>query len=109
MELKLFLVLKLELPIMCELTLPTFLLTLLIHTPIFYSVVVHLGRNCEPLRNIYTIHGYFSILLSNHYNIMMASLCTDLSSTMLGLGQWVEQCNLTMLGFQVLSNGFWLK
>ena len=22
---------------------------------------------------------------------------------MLGLGQWVEQCNLAMLGFQVLS------
>ena len=24
--------------------------------------------------------------------------------SMLGLGQWVEQCNQTMLGFQVLSN-----
>ena len=26
------------------------------------------------------------------------------ASAMLGLGQWVEQCNLTMLGVQVLSN-----
>ena len=45
---------------------------------------------------------------SDHYNVMMASICTDQycerPSAMLGLEQWVEQYNLTMLGFQVLSN-----
>ena len=54
---------------------------------------------------IYTILGYFLISQSNHYNIMMASVCTDQycirPSAMLGLGQWVEQCNLTMLGFPI--------
>ena len=39
---------------------------------------------------------------------MMASMCTDQycirPSAMLGLGQWVEQCNLTRPGVRVLPN-----
>ena len=42
--------------------------------------------------------SYFPISQSKHCNIMMASICTDQycirPSTILGLGQWVEQCNL---------------
>ena len=56
-----------------------------------------------------TMHLYGIWLLTyitfNFYNIMMALICTDQycirPSAMLGLGQWVELCNLTMLGFPV--------
>ena len=45
--------------------------------------------------------------ISIHYNIMMASICTYKycirPSAMPGLGQWVEQCHLTKVGFHVLS------
>ena len=53
---------------------------------------------------MHTILSYCPISQSNHYNIMMTSVCTDQycnwPSSMLELGQWVEQCNLTMQGFQ---------
>ena len=52
---------------------------------------------------IYSL-GYFPISQSKHYIIMMASICTYRyyirPSIMLGLGQWVEQCYLTMPGYQ---------
>ena len=81
-------------------------LSLLLHCRICHSIM--LRELCIRVENIHTILGYFSISQSSHYNIIMASICTDQycirPSAMLGLGQWGEQCNLTMLGFQVLSN-----
>ena len=49
----------------------------------------------------YTIVGYFPISQSKLCNIMMPSIMyRSVLYCMLGLGQWVEQCNQTMLGFQ---------
>ena len=58
-------------------------------------------------KNIFLYNSWLLLHITiQHYNIMMASLCTGQycirPSALLGLGQWVEQCNLTMLGYQVL-------
>ena len=66
---------------------------------------------CSFLFQIVSSHcvvGHPVVQHSNHYNIMMASICTDQCcirpSAMLGLGHRVEQCILTMLGLHILSN-----
>ena len=49
---------------------------------------------------------YFNSRLLTHIRNIYS---TDRMSAMLGLGHWLEQYNLTMLGFQVLSIGVQAK
>ena len=83
---------------------PYFQLHISVSESVIHCVVGH--RVVQPCTcKEYIILGYFPILQSNHDNIMMTSICTDQyctrPSAMLGLGQWVEQCNQSMLAFLV--------
>ena len=78
---------------------------------LFALVSSFLYVNLAPVMNIAIYITYINlwilILISVHpYNTWM--VCTDLCyirpSAVVGLGQWVEHCNLIMLGFQLLSN-----
>ena len=69
-----------------------------------YTYCRALGCSSLHLGNI-NIQFCLLLHISIHHDVMMTSFCTDQycirPSAVLGLRQWVEQCNLTMLGFQV--------
>ena len=84
-------------------TFPYFHLHMSISEFVYHYVIGHqFVQHCTCKKQMHTILGYVPISQSN---IMMAS-SKDLyclrHSAMLKLGQWVKQCNSTMLGCNIL-------
>ena len=74
--------------------------------PSHYVVGLQVGKPCtcrEYSNSWLPPHIIIQALLHGCINIMCRSVIYR-HSAMRGPGQWVEQCNLTMLGVQVLSN-----